>query len=302
MPNTALVIEGGGIRGAFTTGVLSELERRGGARFDCAYATSAGAPCAAYSLAGQTDDSVFIWEHFIHGGQLVSMKKWLSGRSLMDIDGLVHLFECILPLRRERLAKDRSLFVPAPNCITGQAELFQVDAQNVLSVLKASMALPVAYGPTVDIAGTPYLDGGLTAAIPIEAALESGAQNILVILTRPRGYRKKIRPQVARAMSYYYRRFPALARAFNERCQGYNDAVARLEELEDAGRVSVIRPLSALPASRMSQERDKIVATLSAGRDAARQWLNRPTNTSAFFQAEVIPTAQRPDLRLVVGG
>src|SRR5262245_26563998 len=135
------------------------------------------------------------------------------------------------------------------------------------------MALPVVYGRVVRVQGVPYIDGGVTDAIPLEPALGLEPARLIVVATRPLGYRKSTAPWFGGLLRYHYRNFPAVWPALRNRPQSYNRSIVQLEELERAGRVQVIRPAQALPASRMSRDRARILDTLSLGRAAGRAFL-----------------------------
>jgi predicted patatin/cPLA2 family phospholipase len=274
LSGAALLIEGGGLRGAFGAGVVAELAGRGAARFDDVIAVSSGAPTAAYLAAGQIEDALRIWEDHTHGAQLISPWNWLRGTPLLDVDGLVRVFDRQVPLDRARLhASATRCWVLVTHCETGRAELVRATESNALELLRATMAMPVAYGKVVDVEGVPYVDGGVADAVPIERALDFRRERTVVVLTQPRGYRRERRPALFYLMGKTYPRYPALARALAARADTANAALARIEDLERRGLVSVIRPAAPLPAGRLSTRRGDIRATIEAGRDAARAWL-----------------------------
>jgi predicted patatin/cPLA2 family phospholipase len=279
MARDVLVVEGGGLRGAFSAGALAELARDGSLHLDACYATSSGAPSAAYLLTGQIEDAVRIWQDFTSGSQLIAPGRLLRGKSLMDLDRLIDVFRERVRLDVERLPSETPLFVSVTNCTTAQAEHLRCSQDNAFALLKATMALPFAYGPTISIEGVPYFDGGLVDSIPLRKALTHQAERVIVVLTQPRGYRKHATPQVARLLAAYYRRYPALAAAFAERFRRYNDCLDELERREDAGEINVIRPQVKLPATRLSCNREDIVSTLNQGRMAARTWLRGAITT-----------------------
>lgn len=279
MVRDVLVVEGGGLRGAFSAGVLAELASDGSLHLDACYATSSGAPSAAYLLTGQIEDAVRIWQDFTSGSQLIAPGRLLRGKSLMDLDRLIGVFQDRVRLHIERLASEAPLFISVTNCTNAQAEYLRCSQANAFDLLKATMALPFAYGPTISIEGTPYFDGGLVDSIPLQKALAHQAQRVIVVLTQPRGYRKRPAPQVAKLLSAYYRKYPALAAAFAQRFQRYNDCLDELERLEDRGDINVIRPQTRLPATRLSRDRQSIVASLNQGRKEARTWLRGAITT-----------------------
>jgi predicted patatin/cPLA2 family phospholipase len=270
--NTVLVLEGGGLRGAFVAGALAELARCD-LHFSHIFATSAAAASAAYMVAGQIERALQIWRDRTHGAQLISPRHLLRGRGLMDIEGLVEVFRGELALDAERVERSATaLRVAVTNCMTGAADHVAATRDNVYDLLKATMALPVVYGRVVPVDGVPYIDGGVADAIPLEAALALSPARVIVVTTRPNGYRKKP-TRMGHLLRYNYNRFPALWPALANRWQAYNRCVAKLERLEGLGQVQVIRPTEDLPASRMTRDRERILQTLELGGDAARSFL-----------------------------
>jgi predicted patatin/cPLA2 family phospholipase len=283
---TVMVLEGGGLRGAFVAGVLAELES-GRVGFDHIFATSAAAASAAYLVAGQGQAALRIWRERTHGGQLLSVKHLLRGRRLMDIQGLVDVFRHEIALDTASLASSSTaLSIAVTNCDTGRADYLRATADNLFSLLEATMALPVVYGRVVHVGGVPYIDGGVADAIPLDPALQLEPERVLVVCTRPLGYRKVPVPIAGDWLRYHYRAFPELWPALRTRWECYNRSIMKLEALERLGRLWVIRPSEPLPASRLTRDRGRILETLELGHRAARSFLEaggfeRPPRTSA---------------------
>jgi predicted patatin/cPLA2 family phospholipase len=270
----ALVVEGGGLRGAFCAGVLEALHHLAPNPPSHVYATSAGAPSAAYLATGQINLAIRLWETRTHASHLVSPRHWLKGRPLMDIDKLVDTFRGRLALDVEQFGRSPTkVFIAVTNCRTASVDYLRLNPDNALDVLTATMALPLAYGRIVNVHGQPYIDGGVTSSIPLEPALDRDVDEIVVVLTRPEGYRKK-RSKLAEAMlRAQYGRYPDLMNAFRARSDNYNQCLDLLMELQRQGRVRVIRPDEPLPASRMTRDRKRILETIQIGRDTGRRWL-----------------------------
>jgi predicted patatin/cPLA2 family phospholipase len=268
---TVLVLEGGGLRGAFVAGVLAEFEREK-LRFSHVYATSAAAASAAYLLAGQIEGALRIWKDRTHGEQLISPLHLLRGRGLMDIEGLVRVFQGELDARGVASSATQ-LRVAVTNCNTGCADHVAVTEQNLFHLLRATMALPVVYGRVVDVDGVPYIDGGIADAIPFQAPLALSPNRVIVVSPRPLGYRKAQIRFGGDLLRYNYRAFPEVWPALRNRWECYNRTIVKLEALERLGQVEVIRPETPLPASRMTRDRARIIQTLELGRSAARTFL-----------------------------
>jgi predicted patatin/cPLA2 family phospholipase len=270
---TVLVVEGGGLRGAFVAGALAELEAQS-LRFDHIFATSAGAASAAYLVAGQCQMALRIWRERTHGGQLLSMLHLLRGRRLMDIQGLVDVFRNDIVLDPLRVASSSTaLSIAVTNCLTGAPEYVLATKDNVFDLLEATMALPVVYGRVVRVQGVPYIDGGIADAIPLDPALKLNPARVIVISTRPLGYRKTRVRVAGNWLRFHYRPFPGLWPALRNRWETYNRCIMKLEALERLGKVAVIRPREPLPASRLTRDRERILQTLELGHLAARQFL-----------------------------
>jgi predicted patatin/cPLA2 family phospholipase len=271
---TVLVVEGGGLRGAFVAGALAELEAQCSLKFDHIFATSAGAASAAYVVAGQCQMALRIWRERTHGGQLLSPLHLFRGRRLMDIRGLVDVFRNDIVLDPLRVASSSTaLSIAVTNCLTGAAEHVLATRENVFDLLEATMALPLVYGRVVEVQGVPYIDGGIADAIPLDPALKLNPARVIVISTRPFGYRKTRVRVAGNWLRFHYRAFPGLWPALRNRWETYNRCIMKVEALERLGKVAVIRPSEPLPASRLTRDRERIVQTLELGHEAARRFL-----------------------------
>lgn len=187
----ALIVEGGAMRGVVSCAALMGLEDLGMTHvFDEVYGASAGAVNAAYFLAGQAAYATSIYYQKINNTRFI---RRLWRRKILDIDGL---FETIIarerPLRVEKVIASRSrLFITIADACSGEA--FLADAQSsstpLLTLLKASAAIPLFYDGHVVIEGRDCLDGALINPLPVLDAIESGCTDLLVLLTRPGSYR-----------------------------------------------------------------------------------------------------------------
>ena len=108
---------------------------------------------------------------------------------------------------------------------------------------------PIAY-----VEGEPHLDGGIADAIPINKAFADGFKKCVVVLTRPKGYRKK---ENWRMLSWLYFRYPKLRKALHEKSQKYNATIEFIEQLESEGKIFVIRPKTQL-AGRLNANPDDL--------------------------------------------
>jgi predicted patatin/cPLA2 family phospholipase len=186
-----LVVQGGCMRGVFTAGALCALEDLGVRHvFDAIYGSSAGAINAGYFLAGQIAEGTSIYYSEINNRTFIDFRRIWKGTAV-DID---FCFDEVVG-RRKRLDLDRILRSPAilkiyvTNAHSFQTECFAqrevATPDGLLTLLKASAAMPLVYRKRVLYQGNRYLDGGLLNPVPLLEAIEDGCSDILVLLSRP---------------------------------------------------------------------------------------------------------------------
>jgi len=185
---TALVLQGGGMRGVFGAGVCCALEELGYTKaFDEVYGVSAGALNAAYFLSGQAAYGTTIYYQDINNRKFIHFFRF---KKIMDIDFLMEVIYHKKPLNLKRLLSNPTSFnVVLTRVSTGEAVIFKLEkAADIFSILKATCALPFAYDIPVDVGGEKYLDGGVSCPIPLKEAIEGGCTDIMVVFTRPKDY------------------------------------------------------------------------------------------------------------------
>jgi predicted patatin/cPLA2 family phospholipase len=186
-----LIVEGGAMRGVISCAALMGLEELGMTEvFDEVYGASAGAVNAAYFLAGQAAYATTLYYQKINNTRFIR-RFW--HRKIVDIDDL---FDSIIAgqyaLRVDKVLASRSqLFITIADAFTGEAFLghAQTNQTPLLTLLKASTAMPLLYNGIVTVDGRNCFDGGLINPLPILEAIESGCTDLLVLLTRPASFR-----------------------------------------------------------------------------------------------------------------
>ena len=181
-PRTALLLCGGGSRGAIEIGFYKALLEHG-VSSDLIFGSSIGAINGAFLAAGWTPDELgalwsrferkklfsFNWQLLWHGWKV---------NSLYRADRLASVLESTLPVKRfEELRIP--LVVTATNLQTGQP--VYLDSGELIPALLASIALP-PYLPPVKHGGLHLIDGGLVANVPIREAVARGSQRIFALL------------------------------------------------------------------------------------------------------------------------
>ena len=268
---SGLILEGGGMRGIFTIGVLDNLMDRG-IRFPYIIGVSAGACNGLSYMSKQRGRAKYADIDLLKEYNYIGLKYLFTKGNIMDFDLLFHKFpEEISPYDYDTLATSPERYeMVTTSCITGKACYFEEkkNPKRVIEIVKASSSLPFVC-PIAYVDGEPMLDGGISDSIPLERAMSQGYDNNLVILTRNRGYRK---PQKAtRVPFFFYRKYPNVKETIRGRNAMYNKQMELVEAMESEGRIGVLRPERPVEVGRIERDTDKLLALYREGYDLAAQ-------------------------------
>ena len=243
MYDIGLILEGGGMRGTYTTGVLDFFMDRG-IYFREIYGVSAGACHACSYVSKQRGRAFEIFEKYLNDERYCSFK---SLRKTGNFFGAEMVYDLIpnqyVPFDYEKAAAyEGNLFSVVTNCRTGAPTYFKIeDFHRDMDKIRASASLPLL-SKNVTIDGQDYLDGGISDSIPIAESIRAGNRKNVLILTREKGYRKE-KSKVNHLVSRVYRKSaPGLVQAQKSRHIHYNDALALAEHQEALGQAFIIRP------------------------------------------------------------
>ena len=190
--DTGLILEGGGMRATYTTGVLDFFMDRD-IYFRHIYGVSAGACHACSYISKQRGRAFEIFEKYLNDKRYCSLK---SLRRTGDLFGVEMIYDLIpnryVPFDYEQAAAyDGELFSVVTDCITGEAAYLRIgDLHGDMIKIRASASLPLL-ARTVHIDGNDYLDGGISDSIPLAESIRAGNRKNVLILTREKGYKKK---------------------------------------------------------------------------------------------------------------
>ena len=272
-PQTALVLEGVGMRGVFTCGVLDSFMDRD-IRFPYVIGVSAGACNGLSYMSRQRGRAKFSNIDLLQKYHYMGLKYLWKKHNIMDFDLLFHDFpEQILPYDYEAYFNNPARYVMVTtNCLTGLSNYLSEknDPRRLVRIAKASSSLPYVC-PVVIVDRMPMLDGGIVDSIPVERAMEMGYERNVVVLTRNKGYRKASRD--IRIPRFIYRRFPNLREALSHRCECYNRQLEMVERLEDEGKILVVRPVDEVKVDRLEGNVDKLRALYDEGYACAEKVL-----------------------------
>lgn len=233
--HTGLVLEGGGMRGVFTSGVLDALMKHE-VYFPYVVAVSAGACNGLSYMSHQPRRARYSNIDMLQKYGYISLKTLLLHGSIFDPDILYERFpEEIVPFDYETYEHNPSVFeMVTTNCRTGHAMYLseKYDRSRLTMIAKASSSLPFVAQIT-EVDGIPMLDGGIVDSIPIVRAIDTGHHENVVVLTRNKGYRSA-EPDV-KIPKLFYRNYPRLRVALSRRTAVYNQQLELIERMEDWG-------------------------------------------------------------------
>ena len=255
---TALVLEGGGMRGVFTCGVLDYFMDHN-IYFPYTVGVSAGASNGLSYMSHQRGRAKVANIDLLDKYHYIGLKYLFTQRNIMDYNLMFHDFpERIIPYRYDVYAANPHRFESVTtDCVTGKAVYWEekLDEKRIIDIAKASCSLPFGC-PIAYVDGRPMLDGGIADSIPFQRAFSQGYEKVVVVLTRNAGYRKsEKKPYIP---GFLYKNYPRLKEAIRTRGQMYNRQLCQLEELERQGKAVVIRPVNPIQVGRMEKNVDKL--------------------------------------------
>lgn len=257
---TALVLEGGGFRAMFTSGVLDALLKHK-VHLPYCIGVSAGAAYGISYVSQQFERNREVNLQFTSDPRYMSWWNLLRKGSLFDWDFVYgEIPNKLIPLDYDTaLSTDTVFKVGITNAITGKAEFIKVsdlDKAELMQVVTASSSLPFV-SPMASFKGQLYMDGGISDAIPLSYALNDGNDRAVVVLTRNAEYKKKA-VRFKKVFELYYRKYPQLVKAILQRAEKYNASLKLIDKLEAEGKVFVIRPLEPMDVSRIENDSKKL--------------------------------------------
>lgn len=267
---TGLVLEGGGMRGIYTAGVLDVFLENGITDFDGLIGVSAGAIHGCSYLSGQKGRSIRYYKKYGNDPRFMSIRSLLRTGDLVGEKFCYHeIPEKLDPYDFAAFKKNQTKFyVTCTNVETGEAEYLQIkDMKREVDLMRASASLPYV-SRMVHCDGKKLLDGGCSDSIPVKAFRRMGYRKTVVVLTRPEGYTKK--PENDRFIKLFYHRYPQFCDKLKNRHLHYNHTLSYIKKLEKRGLIFVIRPSAALEIGRMEHDMEKVQKAYDLGRKDAQ--------------------------------
>ncbi len=271
MYNSALILEGGGMRGVYTAGVL-DCFIDNNIEFSSCYAVSAGAcHCCSYlskqrRRAFDVNVDYLKDRHYASLYSLITTGDFFGAKMIYDdIPNRLNLYDY------DEFNKYQGNFkAVVTNIETGKAEYKDIkDMRKDITYVRASSSLPV-FARIVNIDGKKYLDGGVSDPIPLKKSQSDGNIKNVVILTRDASYRKEPNKFMP-LLKAVYRKYPKLIKCLEERHINYNHTLDYIKREEKNGDIFVIRPKKPVKVGRLEKDKRKLYELYKQGyADAAR--------------------------------
>ncbi len=257
MGKTGLVVEGGGMKCAYSAGVLDGM-LDDQIHFDYVIGVSAGSANAASFVAEQKERCMRFHTQHLKDPLYFCVRSFLKTRNLFNLEyiyGTLSNHDGKDPISYPTIAaSDSELVVVATDAITGKPHYFTKDqmSQDHYEIIMASSAIPVACKPQV-IGGVPYYDGGISDAIPVQKALDDGCDRLVIALTKPYDF-VKTPEKHKRLYSIACRKYPKAIECMNNRHIMYNRCIEQARQLDREGKAMIFAPSTTLQISTYTMD------------------------------------------------
>ena len=261
MINGGLVLEGGGMKGIFTAGVLDFLLDKK-ILFSSVYGVSAGACHMTSYIAGQRGRAFDISVDYLDTRWYCGIPSLVTTGNLFNTDVAYSLIPNDLnPFDNEAYEKyEGSAYAVVTDVETGKADYLRIKSCRGKNMdrIRASASLPLV-ARMVEIDGRKYLDGGLSDAIPLERSIMSGNDKNLVVLTKEVGYVRTPIPSAELAMlKVRYAGYPNVWKLMRNRDIRYNRQLQHVLDMEKEGKAFVLRPQHKSNTKRIDKNPDHL--------------------------------------------
>lgn len=273
-----LVLEGGGMRAAYTVGVLDSLMDNN-IIVDYGIGVSAGASNGVSYVSSQRGRGLRLTTNYIGDKRYLSFSNFLKTRSLFGMDFIFDEIPRVLdPFDYDSFLSSPCDFkVGATNVVTGKTEYFcKNDMRDNCTVLRASSSLPI-FSPMVEFKGQKYLDGGTSDPIPARKAIEDGCDKLIIVLTRERGYVKGAE-KFRGLYKFMFRKYPNMVKVLDNRHNVYNESLKYISEIEKSGDAIIIAPDEPLGVDRFEKNKDKLQVVYDKGLEDVNKFKNSILN------------------------
>ena len=260
-----LVLEGGGMRGLFSAGVLDALLELKELSVNGIVGVSSGALFGVNYVSKQKERAVRYNKKYADDKRYMGLYSWITTGNAVNKDFAFYELPYKLDVFDNETFKkaETDFYVVMTNVESGKPEYVLIeDAFAQMEYLRATSALPFA-SKIIEINGKKYLDGGISDSIPIDFCESLGYDKIIAVLTRPEGTYKE--DKLGFLYKLVYRKYPNLVKSLLNMATDYEKVLAKIKDLENKGKIFVVRPPEVLKIGRLEKNRDKIQKVYDIG-------------------------------------
>ncbi len=265
MFKAGLVLEGGGLKGVYTAGVL-DLFLDKGIEFSSCYGVSAGACCLCSFLSKQRGRAYHVNVDYLDDKNYCSLYSLLKTGDLFGAEMCYHRIpDELYPYDYETYDQYQGVFYSVvTNIESGYAEYIPIkDMKKDIDAVRASASLPLV-SRNVNYHGKLYLDGGISDAIPLRKSMKDGNHKNVVVMTKEIGYRRKPSSMTS-LIKLRYKKYPKVYELMKNRHIAYNETLDFIEEQVKAGNTFLIQPEKKSDVGRIEKDRVKLKALYEEG-------------------------------------
>ena len=278
-----LVLEGGAMRGLFTSGII-DVMMDAGIEPDGLIGVSAGAAFGCNYKSRQKGRAIRYNKLFARDKRYCSWQSWLKTGNLYNAEFGYHIIPAKYDIFDDE-AFDKNpmeFYVVCTDVETGKPIYKKLEKATPLTYdwIRASASMPLA-SRVVELEGKKVLDGGVADSIPLAFFESIGYERNVVILTQPDGYIKE-HNRLMPLMRLGLRKYPQMIEAMDKRHLMYNEEVEYVRQAEREGRCLVIRPQEKLPIGHISHDPEEMQRVYDIGIETGRKYL---TNIKHFLSS-----------------
>ena len=238
-----LVLDGGTFRPIFSSGVMDAL-LSADIMLPYCIGVSAGISDGVSYISRQKGRNLEIVQKYRNDKRYVGKRNYRKCRSLFGLDFVFgEIPDELVPFDKQTFMDyEGSCLAGVTNAETGEAEYMDTKKMDEkYSILRATCAMPMFF-PAIEIDGQKYYDGGIADPVPVEKAVQDGCDKLVIVLTQPKGFVKRIGKYDRLGARVLAGKFPAMREAILSRADRYNDIIKKCEQLEKDGKAMIIRP------------------------------------------------------------
>ena len=239
----SLILEGGTLRPIFSAGVMDALLGNN-ITFPYCIGVSAGITNGVSYISKQKGRNLEVVTKYRNDNRYLSYRNFLRCKSIFGLDFVFdEIPNNLIPFDMDTYRKyPGKVLVGVTNAHTGKTEYLNgKDLDDKATMLRATCAIPLLF-PVIKINGKEYYDGGLCDPIPIKKAIADGNTKHLIVLTQPKGYKKELSKKNILVAKLLNKKYPNLKTPLLNRHNHYNETVKFCEQLENEGKVLILRP------------------------------------------------------------